>query len=300
MSTRTRCVNATERSKMSGPVMGLTRAGLCRSRELLLPLVGALCLIFLGSSTAKAGTPILGPCPVIIVVPGEYDLASDLGPCAGDGIWIQVSNVTLHLDGHTITGTNDGASAGIRAEAPGFVMTVTNVRIKGPGVVQTFGNGVLTRNSSDSQMKQVTVTANSGSGVVVGVGAPPGTINSHWQFVSNAVTNNGVFGIVLASTSDCIAVQNDASNNAAFDGIVVWQVPFWGTGISSDNNVVSNTANGNGRHGIYVVQGSVENLITANSAANNGSFDLEDDNPSCDGNNWQGNKFGTANQSCIH
>jgi parallel beta-helix repeat protein len=217
------------RGKVSEPVIELTRARLCRFRELLLPLVGGLCLIFLSSSPAKAGTTISGPCPVvtgfIITVPGEYSLANDL-TCTGDGIWIQVSNVTLHLQGHTITGA--GGFVGIRVETPFALMTVRDVRIKGPGVVTNFGSGLESLNSADSQMKQVTVTGN-GRGVLLGLGAPSGAIQSHWQFVSNTVTGNNLQGIFLANTSDCIVVQNDASNNGDA-GIAVLKFVFNGGG----------------------------------------------------------------------
>src|SRR5207245_1182287 len=107
------------------------------------------------------------------------------GPCSGDGIWIQASNVTLHLQGHTITGS--GGFVGIRVETPFALMTVTDVRIKGPGAVTNFGSGLESQNSADSQMKQVTVTGN-GRGVLLGLAAPSGAIQSHWQFVSNTVT----------------------------------------------------------------------------------------------------------------
>src|SRR5207245_9699992 len=88
-----------------------------------------------------------------------------------DGIWIQASNVTLHLQGHTITGS--GGFVGIRVETPFALMTVTDVRIKGPGAVTNFGSGLESQNSADSQMKKVLVTGTV-RGVVLGLAAPCG------------------------------------------------------------------------------------------------------------------------------
>ena len=79
---------------------------LCNLVSVLLVLVVPL----LTGRPAKAGTTITitqSTCPIMITQPGEYDLATDVGPCTPgtDGIDILASDVTLHLDGHTIKGS---------------------------------------------------------------------------------------------------------------------------------------------------------------------------------------------------
>src|SRR5437870_5656364 len=79
-----------------------------RRARLGLTVLAALSITLLWASPAKAGTTITQSfCPVLIAQSGEYSLATDVGPCApgADGIDITASNVTLHLNGHTISGT---------------------------------------------------------------------------------------------------------------------------------------------------------------------------------------------------
>jgi hypothetical protein len=87
-------------------------------------------------------------------------------------------------------------------------------------------------------------------------------------------------------------VNNTADNNAG-SGIVL-------DSNTTGNQVHANTTNTNGFDGIRVAVGSTNNVLTANSAEFNLVFDLEDNNPNCDDNVWEGNEFNTANpSSCI-
>ena len=72
-------------------------------------LIGVLAL--LAGAQAWAVTPIAS-CPFIITVPGNYVVTADL-TCAGSGINITSSNVTLNLNGHIITGPGLTATIGI-------------------------------------------------------------------------------------------------------------------------------------------------------------------------------------------
>jgi hypothetical protein len=86
-------------------------------------------------------------------------------------------------------------------------------------------------------------------------------------------------------------VNVDASSNGAL-GIVI------DTG-STATHIDGSTANGNGDIGIVIAVGATGNAVHGNTALGNGLFDLDDDNPGCDNNNWEGNHFVTANQPCI-
>ena len=68
--------------------------------------------------------------------------------------------------------------------------------------------------------------------------------------------------------------------------------------VTFGNNVIS----GNGQDGIFVSQlpGTSGIFVTNNTSLANGVFDLFSQSPACTGTVWSGNKFFTANQSCIH
>ena len=54
------------------------------------------------AETVQAAT-FINTCPFVITSPGDYLLSADLICGGGDGITITSSDVTLALEGHTIT-----------------------------------------------------------------------------------------------------------------------------------------------------------------------------------------------------
>ena len=274
-----------------------------RRSRLGLPLIVALCITLLCASPAKAGTVITqSTCPVLIAQSGDYTLGTDVGPClpAVDGIDIMASGVTLHLQGHTITGTC-GSSIGIHVIGTP-VVPLTMVRILGTGTVSTFYTGFQADNSGGSFVKFVTVASQCpfGNGFYIPL------TSSQWKLDGNTVQAPSTsYGIILRGSdndlvrnnvSDTISVDSDNNvivNNTASDN---------GGGIfveGSNNDVHANTTNNNsGGNGIWLFLGSGNN-ITGNTAQGNSPYDLEDDNPNCGTNTWEGNKFANANMSCI-
>jgi hypothetical protein len=87
-------------------------------------------------------------------------------------------------------------------------------------------------------------------------------------------------------------VVNNTANGNAGSGIVL-------DNNTTGNQVHANTTNMNSRSGIRIINGSNNNVLAGNSAEGNVFLDLEDDNPNCDDNVWEGNKFDTASQTCI-
>lgn len=115
-------------------------------------------LVFAIVGTALAQTPVTA-CGTVINEPGTYALANDLTSCSTipAALAIQASNVTLLLNGHTISGasgvfTNDGILM--------CCVAVTNVSIQGPGVITNFpyGSGVNFESASSSVATNITVT----------------------------------------------------------------------------------------------------------------------------------------------
>src|SRR3989442_1697080 len=131
-----------------------------RRARLSLTLLAALSVTLLWASPAKAGTTITqGVCPVLIMQAGENDLGTDVGPCLPglDGIDIVVSGVTLHLDGHTITGSGVCATdSGIHVAGTPLI-PLTLVRILGPGTITSFANGFVADSSAGSFVKFATI-----------------------------------------------------------------------------------------------------------------------------------------------
>jgi parallel beta-helix repeat protein len=104
----------------------------------------------------------------------------------------------------------------------------------------------------------------------------------------NDLVRNNVSDTISVDSDNNVIVNNTASDNGG--GIFVE---------GSNNDIHANTTNDNfSSNGIWVFLGSGNN-ITGNTAQNNVPFDLDDDNPNCGTNKWEGNKFNTANQSCI-
>jgi hypothetical protein len=93
-------------------------------------------ITILWASAAVAGTKITQTtCPVAITQSGEYSLATDVGPCppGADGIDILASGVTLHLNGHTITGS----------AAPGTCNASIGIRVGLTSIPMVSGVGIL-------------------------------------------------------------------------------------------------------------------------------------------------------------
>jgi hypothetical protein len=89
-------------------------------------------------------------------------------PCIAFG----VSNISLSLNGFTITGPNDPATgckgASVGAETGISTNGQSNVGIRGPGVVQRFqGDGILFMGTARGWVQDVTTTTNCLSGIRV-------------------------------------------------------------------------------------------------------------------------------------
>ena len=138
---------------------------------------------------------------------------------------------------------------------------VSKLHIEGPGTIAGFvGDGISFTQVSDSHVEQVSSIRNSGSGFLL--------VDSTDIHVNNCVFSmNNFAGLII----------RDGSSN-----------------VHADNN----EADFNGFPGILLL--STGNHIDNNSAHNNRFFDLDDENQNCDENKWDGNRFGSANQSCIH
>jgi parallel beta-helix repeat protein len=238
--------------------------------RLALSLVLAAALGGLGLAGRAAAAPRMGvTCGDTINAPGHYFLTGNCGPY---GIVINASDVKLRLDGHTMTGDGDGEGVDVFG---------SRVTIEGPGTITNWDDAILIEGGKKQRRIHVIGTRDNSNGV--GIGDSPGETGN--KFVDNT-TNGNFIGIVLSATGSKL-VDNTANRNQN-TGILVG---------GTDNKIVANTAN---RNAFGIEVGATDSKIHGNTALGNSSFDLSDDNPGCDNNDWSDNHFVTSNLSCIH
>jgi hypothetical protein len=139
--------------------------------------IGTWIILTIAAVPALAETSIT-TCPFRINTPGNYVLNADL-TCAGDGITITTSNVSLKLNGHKITIVSDMFGQGGNAiTVDGLFGGLDHVGIQGPGLLaghntqnnpNTFFYGVDLEYATYSQVSQVTIIgASTGIHTVLG------------------------------------------------------------------------------------------------------------------------------------
>jgi parallel beta-helix repeat protein len=249
--------------------------------------LAALSITLLWASPAKAGTA----CGVIISQPGVYALGTNVGPCASgvDGIDIEASNVTLLLNGHTISGAtsvsgNCNASIGIHVLGTSSV-PLSGVNVVGPGTISNFWVGFGAYYSAGSSVSLTTVKAPQCPGTYTltldgstftestSFGFIIDVTSNHWTLLRNVVREPGVSseGIYVlgpvegfppfgpASGSYNNVIENNVNDTIGFEG-------------STNNNIIGNIANDN-YGGIELVVASNNNNVLANTTNGNAAGD---------------------------
>lgn len=246
-------------------------------------LAGALGVLGAFVPTASAATTVT--CGSMISTAGTYALAAN---CTGGGITITASDVTLNLNGHTMTGTSTDFDVSIGVLVDGRAQSLSGVSIAGPGKIAGYSSGVALIGDDDSG-----VSASRVSGLTAANNRNYGIQTSAVSgiTVSGNTVKRNTEGIYISYGSGDTVIGNTANNNQ-YDGIVIG-------GLSTGETVRGNTTNGN-YDGITLANGSTDNTISGNTAQQNRQYDLVDVNDSCDHNVWTGNSFRTANQPCIH
>ena len=225
--------------------------------------------LFVGILFAIANTVFAAPAQEIsscttINTAGQYKLVADLSS-SSDCITITAGGVELNLNGHTISGPGNDVEdwKGIR------VIGVSNVNIKGPGVVTNFRSGVSFEGVDFSEVKDVTSIGNFfGFGVNADFLNDVNNYSEYNTFKANVATLNNQHGFTLNRASNNIFKNNQTSNNGA-NGFLM----YVGTG----------------------------NTIKGNTSLGNFDTDLKDETvEGCGYNIWKENIFTTANLPCIH
>ncbi len=258
-------------------------------------------------------------CGTVIAKPGTWTVANNLN-CSALGVAIQVNNVTLILNGFTITGPGPVSGTGVLVVSPGG-FGLKNVKIVGPGTISAFAAGILFLGTAGGGAVDLTLS-NNGNGLIanfdgngiqsksllitqnqivlnVNNGIQGSAINMS-SIVGNNASNNGAAapggsGIWLAMAA-ANKVQGNVCNNNFVDGI---RLGGAGGNGATGNTVVGNQANNNVNAGIGLESPTVSDHFSGNVAFGNGLFDISDSNLNCGSNTYKSDVFGTANQACI-
>ncbi len=221
--------------------------------------------------------------------PGSYRLVDDVTMTADvAAITISSDNVTLELNGHTITGFSGGTSSGISAQNS---VVITEGRVVGFG-----GYGILA--GARARIERIEARGNnkatsSAAGIVVGANSAV----RHCNLSDNgSVTSGNSFGIYL-NGANCIAEGNivehhySANTCSGIYGIGgacqilnnqirdnqsggignCYGIYIQGSGVVRGNDIELNTSPSN-YYGIYVVSGNPaieSNTVGSNSASSN-------------------------------
>jgi parallel beta-helix repeat protein len=205
----------------------------------------------------------IGPMPVAnaqsdpIVLNADYQLNSDVA-FSGTGFIIEADNITLNLNGHTITGSY---SAIPNPEFGIYVNGHTGVTIKN-GTVQGFVFGVVLDNANGNTIKGITSNDNYHNGICI-------FNNSDNNNVKDCTcTGNGSVGIIMTNGSNGNLVM-DCTNSGNGTGVSITLGTAPGA-IGSDSNTVKRTVCNNNSLGGIFVGDSDYNTIMDNITNGNG------------------------------
>ena len=220
--------------------------------------------------------------PYTINAPGSYYLAADLSHTgtSTDAITINADNVTLNLNGFTLSGPGTSTGSGNR----GIVTNGTNTVLLNGSVTLFGGYGIYEANFAGKGMRLANISAiangntgaflggteqhviscyfsaNLGHGVRTGSGSiiegsianlngGDGIIVSSTTTIRNNITKNnalsGIYGNTAAQIVGNTVAFNNSSNSTTHGGIYVWEHSL----------VKNNTFYGNQNAGIYVAGG---------------------------------------------
>lgn len=223
------------------------------------------CFTFLLSISFIDAATEITQMPYTITKSGSYIINKNFWT-ATNGIIVKANNVTIDLNGYTISGNKKGTYHGI------YMNGRTNVEIRN-GIVRNFGgNGIYEENVIDidapsHRVVNVRAIGNGGNGIrLIGSG--------HLVKDCTASRNGGdgihCWGCILSGN---IASYNSDSGIAAGDGsIVIGNTAIYNVGIGisvADGVLVSNNCvRKNGSHGIHTDGGGsiVGNAVQRNAA----------------------------------
>lgn len=212
--------------------------------------IGALTVVVLIALSPGQAFAAQQQCGDTITV--NTKVRNDLTNCAGDGLVIGASNITLDLNGRTIDGTGNGS--GVNNGAGYDSVTIKN------GAVKEFQENVTLNGASWNQVANLTVSNGTSQGIVA-------YESDHNRIERNAAFGNGLGidgdGIHLDVGSNYNVVGWNSSHDNATTGITVKDG-------SEHNTVVGNAVTRNPNRGIAVSANT--NAVLSNVVGDAGIF----------------------------
>lgn len=188
------------------PLLGTRRAGAIGVSGLL--VVAMLAAVVTFGTPAATASDLCGETITSNLVL-DHDLA-----CSGNGLIVGADGVKIDLNGHTIGGSENPNTVGIR------VLGRIGVRMQGPGEVTGFHTGIWIEESENVRVEGLTLFANGafassgppfpftglGDGIVV-------TMSETVRLEGNLVFGNGDDGINVHQSTKVRVVENVVHNN---------------------------------------------------------------------------------------
>jgi hypothetical protein len=146
--------------------------------------------------------------PITITQPGSYKLTGNLVvPAGSSGIVVNAPNVTLDLNGFTISGpvtcSAPGSCNATSTYSHGVYLIGMNSVLRNGTVMGFAGSGVAV-SSGEATIEDVTVAQNADYGVVGGGSTHPTVANR----VKARLNRAGGFNLIGTTLTGCIAAQN--------------------------------------------------------------------------------------------
>ena len=214
----------------------------------------AVCLVAFPLASAAGGGALAQTAPLSCgdTITVDTTLDRDLTGCRSNGVVIGADNITLDLNGHTISGDGKPVRRCPRRQPCDM------------GVFNDRHDGVTVRNGSLR-----------GFAVGVLVGGVRGN-----RLVGLSSSRNQFFGYVIADSSRTAIRDSSGNDNPRPDGDGL------GVFMSHDLRIVHNSFRRNGQIGIHI-EDSTDNLIQGNEFVHNGDFGIF---VQADGNQVRGNR----------
>jgi parallel beta-helix repeat protein len=227
-------------------------------------LLTAIALSLALAPGAYASKPVHASCGQTITA--DTTLDSDLTKCAGPAIRIGADDITLDLNGHTITGKGNGVGVNNTAGYDGVTIE--------DGSIHNFMESVALVGASDNHLRGLSLSDNRHVGIYV-------QDSSAIQIEQNSVVDIRFAGIFLSRSHDIRVEGNsssgngagvvaDASDHLAIEGNVAEGNDGGGIELheSSESHVAGNTVSDNGGAGIFL-DAADTNQVSSNFASQN-------------------------------
>jgi len=201
-----------------------------------------LALLLIGMLTLASNIQSVSAQEPPIEIWSDYTLDRDI-TFSGDGFIVKANDVTLDLNGHTITGSGNRF---------GVDLYVTSGVVVKNGTIRNFAYGIYLGWSDDNTICGNTITNNIENGIGL-------SLSDYNMICGNKITNNRD-GIEL-TLSDFNMISGNKITNNNWDGIIV---SHWSEG----NAIFGNSITNNGYDGVLILEAH-GNTIFENNITNN-------------------------------